>query len=649
MNLVGKLISNKYEVIEKIGIGGMATVYRAKDKKLNRDVALKVLKDEYTTDSEFIKRFNQEAQSAASLTHSNIVSVYDVGNENEIYYIVMELIKGKTLKDIIRDEKKLSWKWSIDIAKQIAQALDVAHKNGLVHRDIKPHNIIITEDGVAKVTDFGIAKAITTATMTAFGNTMGSVHYLSPEHARGGATNEQSDIYSLGIVMYEMVTGKVPFDADTAVSVALKQVQEKPQPPIEINKNIPKGLNQIILKAMEKDNNARYASASEMLIDLEILNKDPEVDFRNVDSSLKDSITRIIPTIPNRVKVDEAEPSVFDEKPWLKPTLIIGLSLALVIILVFVGILINNKRSNKEAFIPNLTGEFGKERLTKKEAKKLLEESGFKNVEFIEEHNEEVEKDYVYDQDPRYQENFKVKTKSVFKVYVSKGEEKEKIPEGLVGKTKDEVQKELEKLKFKIEFIEEFNEDKEIKVGTVLKIEPEEGEKHSLSKPVKVYVNKGQEHKDVEVPNLRGLSESDAVRKLKELKLKSSIEYTISGHEKDKVQYTEPSMGKIVKEGDTIKVYVSQPAEVKEGEVTINFKELLQVADGDETDIEVYLEVDYETFVNNQTIKNTNENFKVKFSVTDYGDPVELRLLVNGELKKKMQIKIYDTTKYSIP
>lgn len=184
MNLIGKVISNKYEVLEKIGVGGMATVYRAKDKKLNREVALKVLKDEYTTDSDFIKRFNQEAQSAASLTHSNIVSVYDVGNENEIYYIVMELIKGKTLKEIIKEEKQLSWKWSVNIAKQIALALDTAHKNGLIHRDIKPHNIIITDDGVAKVTDFGIAKAITTATMTAFGNTMGSVHYLSPEHAR---------------------------------------------------------------------------------------------------------------------------------------------------------------------------------------------------------------------------------------------------------------------------------------------------------------------------------------------------------------------------------------------------------------------------------------------------------------------------------
>lgn len=197
MNLVGKLLSNKYEILEKIGVGGMATVYRAKDTKLNREVAVKVLKDEYTTDSEFIKRFNQEAQSAASLTHPNIVSVYDVGNDEETYYIVMELIKGKTLKEIIKEEGTISWKWAVNIAKQIALALDTAHKNGLIHRDIKPHNIIITADGIVKVTDFGIAKAVSNATMTAFGNTMGSVHYLSPEHARGGNTDAQSDIYSL--------------------------------------------------------------------------------------------------------------------------------------------------------------------------------------------------------------------------------------------------------------------------------------------------------------------------------------------------------------------------------------------------------------------------------------------------------------------
>ena len=231
----------------------MAIVYKAKDVVLNRNVAVKVLRDEFTTDNEFIRRFETEAQSAARLTHPNIVSIYDVGVDNGIYYIVMELIQGKTLKEIIVEENgPLPWKWSINVAMQIAAALDMAHRNNIIHRDIKPHNIIITEDGVAKVTDFGIAKAVSNSTITAFGTTIGSVHYFSPEHARGGYTDAKSDIYSLGVVMYEMLTGKVPFDADTPVSVALKHMQEEPIPPIELNPNIPEAVNKIILKALKK-------------------------------------------------------------------------------------------------------------------------------------------------------------------------------------------------------------------------------------------------------------------------------------------------------------------------------------------------------------------------------------------------------------
>ena len=267
MNLIGKIIGNRYEILEEVGNGGMATVYKAKDHVLNRYVAVKVLKDEYTTDSDFIKRFNTEAQSAASLSHANIVSIYDVGHEeeNNLYYIVMELVKGKTLKEIIKKDGTLSWKWAVNIAIQIASALEVAHKNGIIHRDIKPHNIIITEDGVAKVTDFGIAKAVSNSTMTAFGTTIGSVHYFSPEQAKGGITDAKSDLYSLGVVMYEMLTGKVPFDADTPVSIALKHMQEEAIEPIEINPEIPTAVNQIVIKAMKKDPIERYQSATEMI------------------------------------------------------------------------------------------------------------------------------------------------------------------------------------------------------------------------------------------------------------------------------------------------------------------------------------------------------------------------------------------------
>ena len=258
----------------------MATVYKAKCTVLNRYVAVKILRDEFTTDEEFIRRFEAEAQSAARLTHPNIVSIYDVGVEGNLYYIVMELIQGKTLKEIIVEEQgPLPWKWSINVAIQIASALEMAHKNNIIHRDIKPHNIIITEDGIAKVTDFGIAKAVSNSTITAFGTTIGSVHYFSPEHARGGYTDAKSDIYSLGVVMYEMLTGRVPFDADTPVSVALKHMQEEPVEPKEINPNIPSSVNKIIMKALKKDPTLRYQTSTEMLQDLRACLKNPNGNF----------------------------------------------------------------------------------------------------------------------------------------------------------------------------------------------------------------------------------------------------------------------------------------------------------------------------------------------------------------------------------
>ena len=279
MNLEGRVIGNRYEIINRIGNGGMATVYKAKDLTLNRFVAVKVLREEFTTDAEFIKRFNIEAQSAASLAHPNIVSIFDVGQEDNIYYIVMELIQGKTLKEIIDEDGVLPWKWSLNIAIQIASALETAHKHNIIHRDIKPHNIIITEDGVAKVTDFGIAKAVSNSTITAFGTTIGSVHYFSPEHARGGYTDAKSDLYSLGVVMYEMLTGRVPFDADTPVSIALKHMQEEPIAAIVANPNIPIAVNDIIMKSLKKDPNLRYQSATAMLIDLKRALKEPQGNF----------------------------------------------------------------------------------------------------------------------------------------------------------------------------------------------------------------------------------------------------------------------------------------------------------------------------------------------------------------------------------
>ncbi|WP_353093933.1 Stk1 family PASTA domain-containing Ser/Thr kinase [Tissierella praeacuta] len=298
--MIGKILGGRYEIIEQIGGGGMALVYKAKCQLLDRFVAVKVLRDEFVNDEEFVRKFRRESQAAASLSHPNIVNIYDVGVEsdgdNQIHYIVMEYIKGKTLKEIINEKGKLSIEDSLDYSYQIAEALQHAHKNHLVHRDIKPHNIMITDDNRVKVTDFGIARAATSSTVTTTSNVLGSVHYFSPEQARGGYTDEKSDIYSLGIVMYEMLTGKLPYQGESPITVALKHVQEDIKPPRELNSEIPVGFENIILKCVQKRQADRYTNITELIKDLRKLRGNPnEFGFDNMDNY--DSHTKIIPIV----------------------------------------------------------------------------------------------------------------------------------------------------------------------------------------------------------------------------------------------------------------------------------------------------------------------------------------------------------------
>ena len=287
------LLGNRYELIEKIGSGGMAHVYKAKCHRLNRFVAVKILKSEHTTNADFIKKFNDEAKSAASLTHPNIVSVYDVGCENDIHFIVMEYIDGITLKELIEKKRTLKWKDAMIITKQIVSAIEAAHKLHIVHRDIKPHNIMMTRDGVAKVTDFGIAKAVSDSTIQVSESNMGSVHYLSPEQARGGYVDDRSDLYSIGITLYEMLTGTVPFDGDSSVSVAMKHINETIIPPIEINKNIPVGVNDFVVKATRKDPRQRYQTATEMLADIAVVILSPHTHLMSADENQNSSMNSI--------------------------------------------------------------------------------------------------------------------------------------------------------------------------------------------------------------------------------------------------------------------------------------------------------------------------------------------------------------------
>ena len=577
MNIIGKTIANRYEIISQTGVGGMATVYTARDNVLNRKVAIKVLKDEFTTDEEFVKRFNSEAQAAASLSHPNIVSIYDVGNEDGIYYIVMELVRGKTLKQIITEEGALPWKWSVNIAMQIASALETAHKNNIVHRDIKPHNIIITEDGVAKVTDFGIAKAVSNSTITAFGTTIGSVHYFSPEQAKGGYTDAKSDIYSLGVVMYEMLTGRVPFDSDTSVSVALKHMQEPPVPPMEINDNIPQAVNDIILKAMEKEPMARYQTATAMMRDLSRALKDPEGEFveeENFDDGLTrrmgaitDDMLKQSATANKKKKQKKGIAKFFEEHPKAKGPIIVLICLILFVASIAVTSAILSANEAKDVQIPNLIGK------TEEEAKAELKELKLNYEKVSEDYNTDQEAGKIYEQSPAYTPNYKVKEKSTtIKVKVSKGTEKVTVPK-VAGMTYDEAVKKLENNKLKAEKIEETS--KEIKEGIVISQETNPNTEANAGETVKIHVSIGTGIAQVVMPSVLGKTESDARQTLEGKNLKVNVEYSEDTTKDNGIVLSQNiKSGENIDEGTEITITVNKLAETKEAKITINVKSI---------------------------------------------------------------------------
>ena len=574
MNLEGRLLGNRYEIMEKVGCGGMATVYKAKCHVLNRYVAVKILREEFTTDEEFIKRFAAEATAVASLSHPNIVAVYDVGHEGDLYYIVMELIKGKTLKEIILEEKgPLPWKWSLNIAIQIASALEVAHKNNIIHRDIKPHNIIITEDGIAKVTDFGIAKAVSNATMTAFGTTIGSVHYFSPEHAKGGLTDYKSDLYSLGVVMYEMLTNKVPFDADTPVSVALKHMQEKPVEPKTLNPNIPTSVNKIILKAMQKDVSLRYGSSTEMLEDLRRALKEPEGNFVYIKDIENDFPTQRISTMYDTELNKKEDRNSSTNKRNIEnnkksnkfKVALISISIVLVCCVILVlGILFTR---TKEVQVPNLVGK------TIEEMEKILAEL---NVEYKigeYQYSTEIEPGRVISQNPEFKENSNIKEKSTITVIVSNGYETTTVPK-VFGLTEEEAISALEaaKLKYEIELVT----SQTVEAGYVTRQEIAENSVVNIDSIVKIYVSTGTGIKQVLVPYVINKSQADAIAALEAEGLQATvIENKVYSGTDGIVTEQSQTVGTIVDEGTTIIITVNKLVSKVSGKVVVNVKNII--------------------------------------------------------------------------
>ena len=658
MILEGKVLGNRYEIIEKVGNGGMATVYKAEDKVLKRNVAVKILRDEFTTDEEFIKRFEIEAQSAARLVHPNIVSIFDVGVEENLYYIVMELIQGKTLKEIIIEERgPLPWKWSVNVAIQIASALEMAHKNNIIHRDIKPHNIIITEDGIAKVTDFGIAKAVSNSTITAFGTTIGSVHYFSPEHARGGFTDAKSDLYSLGVVMYEMVTGKVPFDADTPVSVALKHMQEDPEEPIELNPNLPGAVNKIIMKALKKDTTLRYQTASEMLSDLRKALKNPDgefVDDREYDETAKTQ--KINTDLYGNIEEDSKAKNKKGKKEgrfkkFIKEhkALSIVIGLVLLFALSLGGTLaFLNLTNPPEVELPNLVG------MSKEEAQKEAENLKLKIEIKEEEFNKEVPEGFIISQDPKYIEKYNVKEGSTITVVVSKGQEKTKVP-NVKGKSQEEALQLLEEANLKAEIIEETS--KTVKEGYVVSQETEPDEEAFAEDTVKIHVSKGTGIKQVNVVSVIGQNEANAKTTLTGLGLKVNVAYEEDTSKADGIVLKQSlEGGKTVNEGTTITITVNKIAEMKEVSVTVNVKSLLggniyeetsntTNSSGDKKVKKVNLKV----VVGNDTIysgKVSASETSIKATTKGTGTK-EIKVYIDDVLKNQGQIKYGEMATYT--
>lgn len=422
---MSKVFGGRYEVIDRIGAGGMAIVYKAKDLLLNRTVTVKVLREQFLSDEDFVRRFRREAQAAASLSHPNIVSIYDVGKDGEIEYIVMEYVEGRNLKEIIREYAPLSPEQAINLGTQIGEAIRHAHQHHIIHRDIKPHNILVTADGRAKVTDFGIARAVTSATVTHTGDIVGSVHYLSPEQAKGMQTNERSDLYSLGIILYELLTGKVPYDGETPIAIALKHLQEEPALPSRLNPRVSRDLENVIMRSIAKSPEQRYPAAKELLDDLAKVRSGmpvsrPEapldLDSTQVHKSLRTSI-REQPIRPEGAQIGASAGALGNIKgrdnkkrwPWV---------VAILVILMLLGgggaLWLKSYLTVGMTDVPDLTGK------TVPEAAILLQNNNLKwGTDNTSEYNDKVENNKIIRQDPP--PHSKVKVGREVTVVVSKG------------------------------------------------------------------------------------------------------------------------------------------------------------------------------------------------------------------------------------
>ena len=593
----GMFLADRYEIIEQIGTGGMADVYKAKCHKLNRYVAIKVMKSEFSQDKTFVSKFWAEAQSAAGLVNPNVVNVYDVGVENGIYYIVMELVEGITLKKYIEKRGRLPYKEAVSIAIQVANGMDAAHKHNIVHRDIKPQNIIISKEGKVKVTDFGIAKVASSATINTSAS-MGSVHYISPEQARGGYSDERSDIYSLGITLFEMLTGTVPFDGDSAVSVAVQHIQDSIPLPSQLVEGVPVSVDKIVLKCTQKKTDRRYQSAAELIVDLKKSLVMPDEDFVRMgsayDSVLKKDEEEYNPdddelltesaghdldddnddTDDELLENDSDKDEDIDDERNDKLELVmkcIGIGIAVIILMITIFVVIklvgngkntaNNNKNSVEATTVNTANNNSSDMvevpavvgMTKEDAIKALNKLGlgYKAVTLS---SDTVAEDCVISQGNVG--GSKVEKNSQIVLTISTGKEnKEVTVPNVKGKSEQEAKEAIEAANLVASVDYQYSDS--VEAGNVIKYSPSGSVAEGST--VTIHVSRGKKVTNVSVPNVLGMSESLASQTLDSANLKVTVKYETSS----KAEYgtvtsqTPYSAGDSVPSGTTITIYVS--------------------------------------------------------------------------------------------
>ncbi len=607
---IGTIIGDRYEILEKVGSGGMADVFRAKCHRLNRFVAIKILKQEYSDDTKFVAKFRGEAQAIASMSHPNIVGIYDVGEEDGLYYIVMELVDGITLKKYIEEKGKLSVKEAVGISLQIANGLDAAHRNNIVHRDVKPQNILIARDGTAKVSDFGIAKAASSNTITA--NAMGSVHYISPEQARGGYSDEKSDIYSLGVTMYEMLSGDLPFTGESAVAIALAHIQEDAVPLAAQDASIPRGLSNIVNKCMQKKTELRYLSAVDLIADLKGFLQDPDGEYGVIGNLYgnggtilmsKDDVNTLkhasrnshIPASDEEELAEgrDEEENKSDVDPKLEKALVFGsIAVAIIIGLVviymlgrFIGLWGISKDSGEssddgnkavvtESAAPGATAD--SETFTLPDYEDRLKDDVATDlgnhdfeVTYVEEASDDIEKGRVIRTNPAA--GTSMKEGDQVEVVVSTGREQISVPD-TTGKTITDAINALQEKGFTVTQGADVYSSQPI--GRVAYTKPAAGKKTDKGDEITIYPSKGEETKYAKVPNLIGLTRSQARRELKKVGLELGSESTsYSSVQKNRVCVQSVSKNTQVEQGTTVDITLSLGEEqtyTYEGTVTIN-------------------------------------------------------------------------------